>query len=262
MTAERIDREPMPDRTVAASDPTPVDPAVSAMRGLCPFLIAAAGGWRSIDATGEHRCTAVSPPVRLATEKQRRLCLTPSHESCATFVAALAARQPVTEGLSAGTRPMPRTTPVILERGRFAIPTHSLRPDRTAGQAALVMLLGVAFAGILASRLGSGSDGSHAVITVPSASPAASSPTRTPTSSAGAVVPSAKPVEAGPTPQLTLVPTAVTPPPSAPTTYTVQRGDTLSGIAAVYGTTWQVLAELNHIKNPSALKVGAVLQLP
>ena len=51
-------------------------------------------------------------------------------------------------------------------------------------------------------------------------------------------------------------------PSGAATTYTVRRGDTLSGIAATYGTTSKVLAQLNHIKNPAALRVGTVLQLP
>ena len=59
------------------------------------------------------------------------------------------------------------------------------------------------------------------------------------------------------------MPTEDSPAPSAaPATYRVKPGDTLSGIASVYGTTWQVLAELNDIENPSALRVGTVLELP
>lgn len=38
--------------------------------------------------------------------------------------------------------------------------------------------------------------------------------------------------------------------------YTVRRGDTLSGIAARYGTTWQNLQRLNGIKNPNIISVG------
>lgn len=262
MTAERVDREPSPTQTVAASEPVPVDPVISAIRGLCPFL-STSGGWRSAEASGMQRCAAVAPPVQLATEKQRRLCLTPGHTSCATFVVSLAAREPALQGLGAGTRPMPRTTPVVLERGRFAIPTHSLRPDRTAGQVALVILLGIAFVGILAGRLGSGPTRLDGAAVNPSASPVASSPARTPLPSAGVVSAAPSPAVAGPTPQLTLVPTENTPPPSgAVTTYKVRSGDTLSGIAAAHGTTWKVLAQLNDIKNPSALRVGTVLQLP
>lgn len=40
------------------------------------------------------------------------------------------------------------------------------------------------------------------------------------------------------------------------TVYTVKKGDTLSGIAAKYGTTYQKLAEYNGIKNPSLIYPG------
>lgn len=42
-------------------------------------------------------------------------------------------------------------------------------------------------------------------------------------------------------------------------TYTVQSGDTLSGIAAQYGTTWQHLAELNGLADPNVIYPGQVL---
>lgn len=44
--------------------------------------------------------------------------------------------------------------------------------------------------------------------------------------------------------------------------YTVQPGDTLSGIAKKYGTTYQVLAKLNGISNPDLIYGGQVLKLP
>lgn len=44
--------------------------------------------------------------------------------------------------------------------------------------------------------------------------------------------------------------------PSVQTVYTVKGGDTLSGIAKKYGTTWQKLAEINKIKNPSLIYPG------
>ena len=38
--------------------------------------------------------------------------------------------------------------------------------------------------------------------------------------------------------------------------YTVQRGDTLSGIASKYGTTWQKLQAMNGISNPNLIYAG------
>ncbi len=46
---------------------------------------------------------------------------------------------------------------------------------------------------------------------------------------------------------------------SAQQTYTVQPGDTLSGIAAAYCTTWQHLAELNGLADPNIIYPGQVL---
>lgn len=43
--------------------------------------------------------------------------------------------------------------------------------------------------------------------------------------------------------------------------YTVVSGDTLSGIAARYGTTWQWLAEVNGIANPNLIYPGQVLRV-
>lgn len=43
--------------------------------------------------------------------------------------------------------------------------------------------------------------------------------------------------------------------------YTVVKGDTLSGIAAKYGTTWQWLAEVNGIANPNLIYPGQVLRV-
>jgi nucleoid-associated protein YgaU len=45
-------------------------------------------------------------------------------------------------------------------------------------------------------------------------------------------------------------------------TYTVSSGDTLSNIAARFGTTVDVLCQLNGITNPNMIFVGQVLKLP
>lgn len=44
--------------------------------------------------------------------------------------------------------------------------------------------------------------------------------------------------------------------------YIVQKGDTLSGIAKKYNTTYQILAEYNNIKNPNIINVGQVIKIP
>lgn len=45
------------------------------------------------------------------------------------------------------------------------------------------------------------------------------------------------------------------------TTYTVKSGDTLSGIASKYGTTYQELARINNIENPNLIYPGQVLKI-
>lgn len=46
------------------------------------------------------------------------------------------------------------------------------------------------------------------------------------------------------------------------TVYTVKKGDTLSRIAAKYGTTYQAIAAYNGIKNPNAIRVGQKIKIP
>lgn len=48
---------------------------------------------------------------------------------------------------------------------------------------------------------------------------------------------------------------------SSGTTYIVRSGDTLSGIANMYGTTYQHLAEINGIANPNLINVGQEIRI-
>lgn len=52
------------------------------------------------------------------------------------------------------------------------------------------------------------------------------------------------------------------PTPTNETTYIVVKGDTLSGIAKRYGTTYQKLAEYNGIKNPNIIYIGQKIIIP
>lgn len=72
----------------------------------------------------------------------------------------------------------------------------------------------------------------------------------------------------GSTPAPTPTPTPAPAPTPAPTPapkdyvkYTVKKGDTLSGIAARYGTTYQKIAADNGIKNPNLIYPGQVLKI-
>ena len=234
---------------------------------LCPYLATTDGTWRSANPAREHRCVAVTPPVPLAMDKQRRLCLVAGHEGCATYQAALAARPPYALAALSRGRVIARTTPVVLDQTRFDLRIPALRSDRVSGQALLVGLLALAFVAILISRpSGNGgaaiADGSE----VPSASTATlatPTPRSTPRPSAVPVV-TARPVTSG-QPVPTTSPSSSTPsaqPTLSGATYTIKRGDTLSAIAARFGTTVKVLVTLNHISDPSRIHAGQVLTLP
>lgn len=53
-----------------------------------------------------------------------------------------------------------------------------------------------------------------------------------------------------------------TEPAQTETVYTVKSGDTLSGIAAKYGTTWKVLTDYNKIENPNLIYAGQKIKIP
>src|SRR6476620_10016039 len=57
------------------------------------------------------------------------------------------------------------------------------------------------------------------------------------------------------TPTLTPIP----PPTPAPTTYTVRPGDTLSGIAALFGVSVDDIVRVNSMADPNVLSEGQVL---
>jgi LysM repeat protein len=242
---------------------------VGALPALCPYLATPDGGWRSATAIREHRCTAVAPPIQLALEKQRRLCLVAAHTGCATYGAAEATRTHTR--VATGTRPIARMTPVILDHGRFDFRFPALRPDRGSGQAVLVGVLAIALIAILISRpsgdagaAGNAGSNSPSVTEPAPTSGAAESPAAT-TLEATEAPPSEEPTStpgasADSTPAASSVASAG--PSTSGATYKVKSGDTLSSIAARFGTTVRVLVDLNGISDPSRLRVGQVLKLP
>jgi LysM repeat protein len=244
--------------------PQPRNPATATVVAACPYLAVEGRAWRSATADRAHRCTAVGPPAVLALEKQRRLCLTEEHATCATFLAATAAH-PATVA-AAGSIPLEhvtrwaitRTTPVVLDRGRLPAAVSALSPFKRGGQVALGGLMAVAFVAVLGGRLTAPDDRPAGAVDA-SASPTASasaSVARTPTPRPS--ITAAPSPSLSPTPQPTPVPTAA----PTPITYTVKSGDTLSAIAGRHGTTVAAIVALNGITDPSRLRVGQVLQIP
>jgi LysM repeat protein len=253
----------------------PVTPATAA---VCPYLMSADGRWRASTPAREHRCTVVTPPAVLAAEKQRRLCLSPDHVGCSTYLAALAATDQTVDGDAHGSgqdpsrhvRPVARTAPLLLDHGRLAIGVPAMATERGVGQSGLVALMAVAFAAIVVARLSGGGPSlipaQVGVGASPSPSIAASAlPTVAPAASdvpvASGPAPTLVPTEVEPTP-VPAEPSVAPPPSSAPKTYKVRSGDTLGAIAREFDTTVKVLMQLNGIDDPRLLHVGQVLQLP
>ena len=125
------------------AEPQPIDPPVSAGGGTavsvpltfqCPYVSSGDGAWRAATATRDHRCAAVTPPAPVAIEKQRRLCLRPEHQSCATFVAAEAASGELPGRANGLPRPLARTTPVVLDRHRLGTALPAFLANRSTGQ--------------------------------------------------------------------------------------------------------------------------------
>lgn len=251
----------------AASAPAGIDDASGPpIHSICPFLLAADGGWRSVTAAREHRCTAVTPPAPLAAEKQRRLCLTAEHATCATYLAAGEARA-AGHRTSDRRRPVARTTPLVLDQGRLTVAIPSIGATPGMGQGLLIGVLGLAFGLVLLAKLATGGGGSSgAVIPVGSTTPAPAATQGATRSQAPATEAPEATEGASTAPSPTLVPTEVKPTPASagetPATYKIKRGDTLSGIAAKFGTTVKVLVKLNKIEDPSKIHVGQVLKLP
>ncbi|HTS15134.1 MAG TPA: hypothetical protein VMH24_05670 [Candidatus Sulfotelmatobacter sp.] len=131
------------------------------LAGLCPYLLAEGGAWRSARPAAEHRCHAVRPPAALTGDQQRRLCLVREHAACPTF---LDARQRHEQALvRAGvhldrlagrrTTALTRPIPVILDRA-FSGPRAPSLTGRTRrlAELGLVLVMLLAAALVLAAR--------------------------------------------------------------------------------------------------------------
>jgi LysM repeat protein len=249
----------------AAPQPPPTQPERPAIEAVCPYLVAASGGWRSASPHREHRCGAVDPPALLSADKQRRLCLSLAHETCPTYGAARVARaaaiapgvEPaVLAAVEAARRPVARSAPVILEQPRLLSPGVSWPLDRGLSQVAVVGLMVVALVVVLVARFSgpgaaSGSPSPAASVALAASPSPTHRRTPSPAPSASGALPSQSP-GAGP---------SKSPPPAARTTYTVKSGDTLLGIATKFGTTVAKVKKLNHLSG-NTIHVGQKLKIP
>ena len=221
----------------------------------------------------DHRCGAVDPPTRLPVEKQEQLCLRTRHFECPAFIAATAPA-----GAMTVSRPVPRSAPLVLERADPVVALGSIRlPARLLqfGLASvMVVVLGVVVLGggtqrnpataavgasASPSRAGTATARPSASVRIRSSSApvavtaASDDPTAEPTAGAETAEPTgaeetAEPTETVVDPPRAAAATAKPAKTSAPTTavagertYRVRSGDTLSAIAARFGTTVSVL---------------------
>ena len=119
----------------------------------------------------------------------------------------------------------------------------------------------VAVDATFAARLKTGAPvqtGTAAVRDEVSAAPVAPAPVRTTPTPTPTPTPTRTPAVAT-TPAPAPAPTPAT---SSATSYTIKSGDTLSGIAARFGTTTKKLMNLNNITDANQIRIGQVLKLP
>ena len=119
----------------------------------------------------------------------------------------------------------------------------------------------VAVDNAFAARLKTGAPvqtGTAAVRDEVSAAPVAPAPVRTTPTPTPTPTPTRTPAVAT-TPAPAPAPTPAT---SSATRYTIKSGDTLSGIAARFGTTTKKLMNLNNITDANQIRIGQVLKLP
>ena len=106
--------------------------------GICPYLAAADGAWRSTTVAREHRCGAVAPPA--AARRREAAPAVPDRRPRHLRDLRGRPRGAADRVMTAPPtlpRPLARTTPLVLDHGRIAVTMPALRGDRMSGQAVL-----------------------------------------------------------------------------------------------------------------------------
>ncbi|HSW41926.1 MAG TPA: LysM domain-containing protein [Patescibacteria group bacterium] len=226
--------------TTPPAGPVPADVALAA----CPHLVSVDGAWHGTAPSRAHRCRLLVSG-RPTLDRQRAHCLTPAHSACPTWLEVHG-----DEGPRRRPGPFVPMAPVVLEGAGMGLPSEAAARRLVAP--ATVVVVGLALGalalarGPLAPGLSGAGDNGPSPTPPGTIAPATPAPTPRP-------APTATPT---PRPAPTAAPTP------RPATYTVRSGDTLSAIAARFGTTVAEVAALNNIANPSLIRVGQVLQLP
>ena len=214
--------------------------------------------------TAAWRSSPIDAP---SLETQRSLCLA-AFTTCPRFEAATVARRARWLGSADGlvafearvARRVPRVAPVALDRpSAIAGPLSLLGGSRRLARIALAVVMVGAAVLLLAARFAGGPPGDRLGASPDATTPAAlASPT-----AALATLPASPslPATSTPRPSPSAAPVK-TPKPAATRRYKVKSGDTLSGIAARFGTTVAVIKRLNNISDASRLRTGQVLRLP
>jgi nucleoid-associated protein YgaU len=148
--------------------------------------------------------------------------------------------------------------PVVLEGAGLGLPSDAAARRLVAP--VTVVVVGIALGALVLARgplapgsSRAGDDGASptaATTLLPATAASSAGPTTAPSS-----LPTEPPT---PTPSQPPQPSAT----PWPRTYTVRSGDTLSGIAARFGTSVAKIVALNNITNPSLIRAGQVLKIP
>jgi hypothetical protein len=228
---------------------------------ICPYLALADDGRTVADGfDAEHRCHALLPPAPLERARQVQLCLTEAHARCERFAAARTAWLAASSGL-------PRVAPdVAFGRTRFVLEPEPAWRNLAAPPVARLsrrsMVIGAIGAAVLVLFVLGNAFGILGKAAAPTPSPTPSpspSPSIAPTPT---VASSPSLAEPSPTLASTAAPTSTPTPAPTPHTYVVKKGDTLSTIAAQFGTTAQAIANASGIKVTDTINPGQVLIIP
>ena len=257
-----------PPASATPSDGASAIVADGSTLGVCPYLASVGRAWVASAPARDHRCEAVAPAAALSSEKQQRLCLTTRHTTCATYLAALEARD---ERL--GGRDVPagwgwvRTTPVVDGSVGAGATLAAFVTERRGWQVVPAIALVAALSALGLSNLGgSGNPAPNRTFPPVAATASGDLPSAAPsaTAIAGPTESPATTPSPAPTPPPTVAPTqgsGASPAPTARTTYTVRSGDTLYGIAHQFGISISALKSFNGLTT-NVIHAGLVLKIP